>query len=134
VAPAVVLPLAAEAVRYARREASRALAAVAVRQPVAAAVLRARAAVAAGQAGAVELPREAAAGAALLGGAEAEEVPRAGAAVRQLAVGAPRDAGQQRAVLASAWVFHPDQLRPWPARPPSGRFVRAMKVQRIALP
>jgi hypothetical protein len=141
--PGAVLRWAAVGARYAQREAaaeaSRASAAAVVRQPEAAAVLRAQAvAVAAGQAGAVALPREAAAGAVLPGAAEgvaAEGAQRAGAAeVQRQAVAAPRDGGQRREARASAWVFHPDQVRPWPARPPWERFARAMKVQRIALP
>jgi len=136
-APGVVLPPEAEVVRYAQREAaaeaSRASAAAVVRQPGAAAVLRARAGAAAGQAGAVELPREAAAGAVPRVQAGAA-VARAGAAVRPPAVAAPRDAGQQREARASAWVFHPDQVHPWPAPPPSGRSARAMQAPRIAWP
>jgi hypothetical protein len=140
-----VLPLAAEAVRYAQREAaaeaSRVWAAAVARQPGAAAVLRAQAVAAAGQAGAGERPPAVAAGAALLGGAaEAEVAPRAlAAAVRQPGVAALRDAGRQREALqraarAAPWVFHPDQVHPWLARPLSGRFARPMKVQRIAWP
>jgi hypothetical protein len=141
-APVLVRPLAASAVRYAPREAAaeelRAWAAAVVRQPAAAVVLRAEAAAAGQPAEAVALPREAA-GAERLGvGAAEAEVPRAGAAaVRQPAVAAPRDVGRQRAARqapALPWVFHPDQVLPWPARPPSGRFVRAMKLPRIALP
>ncbi|HYI31656.1 MAG TPA: hypothetical protein VD863_27790, partial [Bradyrhizobium sp.] len=79
----------------------------------------------------------AAAVAALLWAVAAEEARAGGAAAaRQPAEAAPRDAEQQRAVRPSAapWVFHPDQRPPWPARPSSERFARAMQVLRIALP
>ena len=80
----------------------------------------------------VELPREAAAEVPRVPEAEAEA--RDGAAVRQPAEAARRDAAQRRGVRASLWAFHPDQHPPWPARPPSGWFGRARKLQRIAWP
>ena len=134
-APVTVRPREAVAVQSAQQAA-------AVRQPEAAAELRAPAAaevgaVPLGEAAVVRQP-EAAAVAVPLGeaaavqqpGVAAEEVVRPGAAVRPRA--APPDVGLRRAVRASA--FHPDQVHPWPAPPPSGRFARARKVRRVALP
>ncbi|MES2193918.1 MAG: hypothetical protein V4517_05850 [Pseudomonadota bacterium] len=126
-APAARSLLAAEAVRYgqpvAAAEASRALAAAVERQPAAAEALRAQAGAAAGPTGAVVLQREAAAGAVPRAGAAAEGVVQQAAAVARQPAGAaaPRVGEQerQREARASASAFHPDQVHPWPARPPS---------------
>jgi hypothetical protein len=141
VAPVGVLPSEGSVVRYARLAAavvaSQASAAAVARQQEVAAALRARAAAAVvGQDGAVELP-QAAAGAARLGGAEEEEAARVWAAAgRRPAAEAVPDVGQRQAVRPSAapWAFHPDQVLPWPAPSPAGRFARAMRVPRIAWP
>lgn len=131
-----------QSAQQAAAAASQALAAGVVRQPEVAAELRAPAEAEVGavplwEAAVVRQPEAAAvavplweAAAVQQPGAAAEEVVRPGAAVRRRA--APPDVGLQRAVRASA--FHPDQHPCPPAPPPTGRFARAMKVQRIALP
>jgi hypothetical protein len=64
----------------------------------------------------------------------AAAVVRPAAAVRQQAA-ALRDVGRQRVARAAPWVFHPDRhLFCLPAPRPAGRFARAMRVLRIALP
>ncbi len=130
--PVTVLRPEAAEVRYALpAEASRASAAARPWEP--AAVLRA----AAGQDGAVEQPREVAAGAARLWAAA--EVAWVGAAVRRPAALDVQRAEQpsvQQAEQPSAppWVCHPDRTHSAPELPPAGRFARAMQVPRIALP
>jgi hypothetical protein len=110
-----------------RAEAARSAAQHAAAEVAAAAQHGAAGAAAAAQHGAVV----AAAALHAAAGVAAEAAARVSAGVPQraaLALQAPALA------LPSAWVFHRDQVLPWPARPPSARFARATAGWRSALP
>jgi hypothetical protein len=81
---------------------------------------------------AVRQPEEAAAPA-------VAEVPQQAGAARVAAAGVvrrPEARGEPGVARSSAapWAFHPDQVLPWPARPPAARLAREMEGLRIASP